>query len=73
VFYYYHVLSGRYNHHRWKNGRIEHVINTRNNFSAYPADEWDSHPSSAGQVKATAEFVPLLNYYYNRFAEEDNL
>ncbi len=72
VFDYYNVLTGGDNHHRWKNGRIEHVINTHNNFSAYPADEWDSHPSSAGQLKATAEFVPLLNYYYNRFAEDDN-
>lgn len=54
------------NHHRWLNGGIEHITGTANNFLAYPTT--DSHPSAAGQQKATAEFVPLLNYYYHRWA-----
>jgi hypothetical protein len=53
------------NHHRWRNGRIEHVRTVDNNYSAYPTG--DSHPSSAGHRKATAEFVPLLNVFYHRW------
>ncbi|MCP4350087.1 MAG: hypothetical protein GY795_31795 [Desulfobacterales bacterium] len=65
VFDYYNVLTATDNHHRWHNGEVQHVINTEFDFAAYPADAWDSHPSSAGHQKATTEFVPLLNYYYN--------
>ena len=32
----------------------------------YPSDG-DDHPSPAGNRKATEEFVPLLNVYYNRW------
>ncbi|MBN1579559.1 MAG: hypothetical protein JXA89_02565 [Anaerolineae bacterium] len=53
------------NHHRWRNGTIEHVQPVENNFSAYPSG--DSHPSTAGHQKATTEFVPLLNVFYNRW------
>jgi hypothetical protein len=42
---------------------VEHVTADSNNFAYYPSD--DSHPSTAGQQKATTEFVPLLNYYYH--------
>jgi len=68
VFDYFNVLTAQDNHHRYNNGVIEHVTNTDYNFSAYPNSEWDSHPNTTGQLKATEEFVPLLNYYYNRFA-----
>jgi len=68
VFDYFNVLTAQDNHHRYYNGAIQHVINTDYNFAAYPSGEWDSHPNTAGQLKATEEFVPLLNYYYNRFA-----
>ena len=63
VFDYFNVLTGPNNHHRISNGTVEHVTADNNNFAYYPSD--DSHPSTAGQQKATAEFVPLLNYYYN--------
>jgi uncharacterized repeat protein (TIGR01451 family) len=53
------------NHHRYRNGTIEHVINTPSNTSAYPTG--DSHPSQAGNLKATGEFVPLLNIFYHRW------
>ncbi len=78
VFDYYNVLTSNAgnpdandldqevgNHHRWRNGQVEHVQAVENNFAAYPSG--DSHPSSAGHRKATAEFVPLLNVYYHRW------
>ncbi len=56
------------NHHRWWNGAVQHVQTVGNDFSAYPTDSsWDSHPATAGHQKATAEFVPLLNVFYNRW------
>jgi hypothetical protein len=54
------------NHHRWWNGHVQHSQTASSNFLAYPTG--DSHPSSAGNRKATGEFVPLLNYYYQRWA-----
>ncbi len=53
------------NHHRWRNGAVQHVQTVANNYSAYPSG--DSHPSTAGHQKATAEFVQLLNVWYHRW------
>ncbi len=53
------------NHHRWWKDAVQHVQSQKSNFSAYYTD--DSHPSSAGGQKASAEFVPLLNVFYNRW------
>ncbi|MEW6360138.1 MAG: carbohydrate binding domain-containing protein [Planctomycetota bacterium] len=53
------------NHHRWSDGAVQHVQTVKSNFCAYPTG--DSHPSTAGHQKATAEFVPLLNVFYNRW------
>lgn len=53
------------NHHRYRNGDIEHVINTNNNYTAYPNGGSDDHPSAAGNRKAASEFLPLLNIYYH--------
>jgi len=56
------------NHHRWQGGGQQHMQTVVNDYSAYPSDtNWDSHPTSTGQHKATAEFVALLNVYYNRW------
>jgi hypothetical protein len=55
------------NHHRWWNGNIQHSRTVSSNFSAYPTG--DSHPSRAGNLKATGEFIDLLNYYYHRWAD----
>jgi len=65
VFDYYNVLTAPDNHHRWNNNAIEHVIGTASNTAYYPSD--DSHPNTTGQQKATSEFVPLLNYWYQRW------
>jgi hypothetical protein len=55
------------NHHRWWNGRVQHSTTGSSNYLEYPTG--DSHPSQAGNRKATGEFVPLLNYYYHRWAD----
>ena len=59
------------NHHRWWNGAVQHIQTENTNFSAYGSLR-DSHPSAAGGQKATAEFVPLLNYYYHRWQADLN-
>ena len=56
------------NHHRWWNGVVQHLQTMANNYSAYGSDPWDSHPTSAGGRKASAEFVKLLNVFYHRWA-----
>jgi len=66
VFDFFDVLTGPNNHHRYNNGVIEHITSA-NNSSYYPTG--DSHPNEAGDQKATAEFVPLLNIYYHRWQE----
>jgi hypothetical protein len=54
------------NHHRWWHGAVQHKSDTPNhNTEAYPSG--DDHPSPAGNLKATAEFVPLLNMFYHRW------
>jgi len=56
------------NHHRWWNGAIEHIQTVNNNKAAYPSG--DSHPSQAGNLKATGEFLPLLNVAYHLWKVE---
>ncbi|MBI5953975.1 MAG: hypothetical protein HY865_20155 [Chloroflexi bacterium] len=53
------------NHHRWRDGSIQHQVGGMSNVLAYPTT--DDHPNKAGNQKATAEFVPLLNAYYRRW------
>ena len=65
VFDYFNVLTDPANHHRIVNGQIEHSVGGGSDFAYYPSG--DSHPNSTGHRKATEEFVPLLNYYYNQW------
>jgi len=51
------------NHHRWRNGAIQHLQTVNSNMSAYPSG--DSHPTAAGNQKAANEFIDLLNIWYN--------
>jgi len=67
VFDFYNVLTGPHNHHRLAGGKIEHVFEAGHDTLYYPSGG-DDHPSSAGNRKATDEFVPLLNVWYNRWA-----
>ena len=57
------------NHHRFSNGAIEHLTTGDNdpNPNVLEYATGDDHPSSAGERKATAEFVPLLNIFYHRW------
>ncbi len=69
AFNYYNVLTDPNNHH-WLNDGIEENIVSANPVDADSPDELyyptgDSHPSSEGHQKATAEFVPLLIGWYN--------
>jgi hypothetical protein len=54
------------NHHRLSNSSIQHTVSSANT-SAYPTV--DDHPSSAGDLKATGEFIPLLNIFYHRWKD----
>lgn len=51
------------NHHRYNGTVIEHLTSAGSNTLAYPTG--DDHPSAAGDLKASAEFLPLLNIYYH--------
>ncbi|MBN1272268.1 MAG: PKD domain-containing protein [Candidatus Aminicenantes bacterium] len=53
------------NHHRYWSGGIQHQKTVDCNTAAYPCGEYDSHPTAAGNVKATEEFVQFLNVYYH--------
>jgi hypothetical protein len=59
------------NHHRWWNTTVQHQVETGgwlpHDTTAYATAFGDDHPSRAGNRKATAEFVPLLNLAYNRW------
>jgi hypothetical protein len=66
VFDFYNVLTDPKNHHRFGNGSVEHVADRGGNTLHYPSNG-DDHPSRAGNRKATAEFIPLLNVYYHRW------
>ncbi len=67
VFDFYNVLTGPDNHHRYQEGAVEHVWVEGRNTSYYPSSADDDHPSAAGDRKATQEFVPLLNLFYQRW------
>ncbi|MBN1264970.1 MAG: CIA30 family protein [Anaerolineales bacterium] len=66
VWDFYNVLTDPDNHHRYVDGGIEYTTNAGGNVLYYP-DNGDTHPSPSGNHKATAEFVPMLNYFYQRW------
>jgi len=65
------------NHHRWWNNAIQHKTDGDNdsnpNVLEYPSAGDDDHPSKAGNLKATGEFLPLLNIAYNNWKSSTNL
>ena len=67
IFDFFTVLTGADHHHRYANGKIERTFQPGKNTSAYPSSPDDDHPSVAGSQKATKEFIPLLNVFYNRW------
>ncbi len=65
VFDFYNILTGPNNHHRIVNGAVEHVIKDKRNTEFYPSE--DDHPNRQGNQKATTEFLPMLNAFYNHW------
>ena len=66
VFDFYNVLTGSENHHRLRNGTMEHITTKGRNHLFYPTNG-DDHPSARGNRKATEEFIPLLNAFYHQW------
>jgi hypothetical protein len=56
------------NHHRWWNGAIQHKTDSGSNVLKYPSG--DDHPSRAGNLKATGEFLSLLNIFYHQWKND---
>ena len=68
VFDFYNVLTGKDGHHTFENGEEVHQVASKDTLH-YPSG--DDHPSKKGSQKATDEFIPLLNYFYNRWQAEN--
>jgi hypothetical protein len=64
VFDFYNILTDANAHHRYADGKIEHIVGKRDTL-AYPSG--DDHPSEKGSQKATEEFIPFLNSYYHQW------
>jgi hypothetical protein len=64
VYDFYCTLSEAGSHHRIVDGVIEHVWDASYDGNS-PYHDGDDHPNSTGNQKATEEFIPLLNHYYN--------
>ena len=66
----YGVLSEVNSHHRYISGNIEHVYASNYDgnspYHTY-SDGTDDHPNTAGNQKATNEFITLLNIAYNQW------
>lgn len=69
VFDFYNVLTNPNAHHRYNatTGNIDHIVIAGSNTSRYASSAGDDHPNPVGSKKATNEFVPLLNIFYNRW------
>jgi hypothetical protein len=51
------------NHHRWWAGTVQHKSDAGSDVLKYPSG--DDHPSQAGNLKATGEYVQVLNVFYH--------
>ncbi len=69
IFDLYNVLTGPDNHHRFNNNAVEHIFTQGMNTLYYPTGG-DDHPSQTGNIKATNEFVTLLNVFYHRWKSD---
>jgi hypothetical protein len=67
VFDFYNVLTAPGAHHYVVGGVETHVVVPGYNTLYYPTGG-DNHPNETGNDKATAEFVPLLNLWYQQFS-----
>lgn len=70
VWDFYNVLTDSNNHHRVQAGVVEYIFDAGGDVLYYP-DNGDTHPSTTGNQKATQEYIPFLNYVYNRWQGTD--
>ncbi len=66
VFDFYCVLSETDSHHTIENGSIVYEYAAEYD-GISPYHDGDDHPNIIGNQKSTDEFIPLLNYYRNRW------
>ena len=66
VWDFHNILTEPDNHHRFQDGVIDYTIHFGDGYLYYDSDG-DEHPNSIGNQKATDEFVPMLNIFYNRW------
>jgi hypothetical protein len=66
VFDFYNVLTHPGAHHYLSGGIETHTVVAGAN-TLYYDSSGDDHPNAAGDAKAAAEFVPLLNAWYDEF------
>ncbi len=66
VFDFYCVLSETGSHHTIEDGELVYTYASDYDGTS-PYHNGNDHPNSTGNQKSTDEFVPLLNYYYNRW------
>lgn len=64
VFDFFNELTSPQARHSAVDGQVVYIAGNRNTLY-YPSE--DDHPSPSGSQKATADFVPLLNFYYQRW------
>ncbi len=69
VFDFFNVLTGPDNHHRFRDGQVEHITIPGMDTLYYPSG--DDHPSQTGSRKATEEFIPMLNVFYHRWQSSE--
>ena len=69
VWDFHNVLTHPDNHHRWQNGAVEYIISNGDGTLHYDSNG-DEHPNQAGNQKSTAEFVSMLNIFYNRWISD---
>lgn len=73
-FDYYNVLTDPNNHHMVEGDSVVHVISSDPVDADHPNELYyytgtNNHPTSEGHQKATEEYLPLLNAYYNLWQE----
>ncbi len=66
VWDFHNLLTDPDNHHRFVNGALEYTVDHGSGILFYDSNG-DEHPNHAGNQKATAEFLPMLNIFYNRW------
>ena len=70
VFDFYNVLTHPDAHHRMENGREIHVW-VRGSDTLHYDSSGDDHPSRQGNLKATEEFIGLLERWHAQYSANE--